>query len=223
MDPILAFAKNSGALMNSIKITDFGIAKMAEEELVEAIKDGDEASMSKSLTALGALPYMAPEVLITPREVSYPADIWSLGAMMYELLTGKKPFGTGYIVVHNIIEAIPPIFPTFITNKAQFSYLSIELIRLILSCLQKDAASRPTADQLVEHCGTLCYPTTERHVGTVREIKYNAWGFISNENPDVFFNLASVYGENPVAGNSVWFSKYPGEPNWRAHPVVCLK
>ncbi len=211
-----------GLHVNSIKITDFGIAKMAEEELAEVIEDG-EASMSKSQTVIGALPYMAPEVIRTPREVSFPADIWSLGAMMFELLTGNKPFGTGLIVIHKIIEAIPPEFPSFITNKAQFSYLSNELIELILSCLRKDAATRPTADQLVEHCGTLCYPTTERYVGTVKEIRHNAWGFISNEEPDVFFNLASVYGENPVNGSNVWFSKFPGDPNWRAHPVVCLK
>lgn len=212
-----------GLHVNSIKITDFGIAKMAEEELIEAIKDGDEATIGKSLTVVGALPYMAPEVISTPREVSFPADIWSLGAMMFELLTGNKPFGTGLIVIHKIIEAIPPEFPSFITNKTQFSYLSKELIELILLCLRKDAATRPTADQLVELCGTLCYPTTERYVGIVKEIRYNAWGFISNDNPDVFFNLASVYGENPVNGSNVWFSKFPGDPNWRAHPVVCLK
>lgn len=211
-----------GLHVNSVKITDFGIAKMAEEELIAEIEDRD-ATNSKSQTVIGALPYMAPEVIRAPREVSFPADIWSLGAMMFELLTGNKPFGTGLMVVHKIIEAIPPEFPPFITNKAQFSYLSKELIRLILSCLQKDAATRPTADQLVEHCGKLCYPTTERHVGIVKEIRYNSWGFISNEEPDVFFNLASVYGENPVNGSNVWFSKFPGDPNWRAHPVVCLK
>lgn len=214
---------SGGLHVQNIKITDFGIAKMAEEELAEAVKDVAAATINKSLTAVGALPYMAPEALLTPREVSYPADIWSLAAMMFELLTGEKPFGTGLIVVHKIIEAIPPKFPSFITNKAQFSYLSKELIEIILSCLQKDAATRPTADQLVERCGTLCYPTTERHVGIVREIRHNSWGFISNAGRDVFFHLDSVYGDRPNEGDQVWFSKFSGGGACRAHPVVCLK
>lgn len=210
-----------GIQVHGIKITDFGIAKMAEAELVEAAGDL-QGSMTNS-TVVGALPYMAPEAIATPKEVGKPADIWSLGAMMYELLTGSKPFGSGLIAAHKIVEANSPEFPTFITINAQFSFLSTRLIDIILSCLQKDTASRPTADQLVECCGTLCYPTTERHIGTVRDIKYNAWGFISNQNPDVFFHLASVYGESPVPGSSVWFSKFPGEPYCRAHPVLCLK
>ncbi len=76
--------------MTGIKITDFGIAKMAEEELAEAIAGGDE-SLTASQTAIGALPYMAPEMIDDIKSVTTSVDIWSLGAMIYELLVGKKP------------------------------------------------------------------------------------------------------------------------------------
>ena len=211
-----------GLQVNGIKITDFGIAKMAEAELVEAAEGGQE-TINSSQTAVGALPYMAPEAIETPKDVSTPADVWSLGAMMYELLTGTQPFGSGLKAVHKIVEAVPPEFPSFITNNAQFSFLSKELIFLILQCLQKDASSRPTADQLVQHCGKLCYPINERFTGIVNTINYNAMGFISNTPKDVFFNLGSVYGDKPNVGDRVWYSKFPGSPRWRAHPVVCLK
>ncbi|HEY9302100.1 MAG TPA: serine/threonine-protein kinase, partial [Phormidium sp.] len=51
-----------GINLDVIKITDFGIAKMAEEELAQATQEG-QSSMSNSQTALGALPYMSPEML----------------------------------------------------------------------------------------------------------------------------------------------------------------
>ena len=51
-----------GEYFRGVKITDFGIAKMAEEEIGEAVEGGQE-SLSASRTALGAIPYMAPEII----------------------------------------------------------------------------------------------------------------------------------------------------------------
>ena len=67
-----------GIRVVDIKITDFGIAKMAEEELEEAVLGGEE-SITSSQTAIGALPYMAPEMIQNVKEADRPADIWSLG------------------------------------------------------------------------------------------------------------------------------------------------
>jgi serine/threonine-protein kinase len=92
---------NGAFQLTDIKITDFGIAKMAEDEIVEAAEGGED-TISASATAVGALPYMAPEAIDTPRDVGLKADIWSLGAMMYELLTGSKPFGKGLKAVRHI-------------------------------------------------------------------------------------------------------------------------
>lgn len=205
--------------ISSIKITDFGIAKMADEELAAAAEGGD-ASITMSQTALGALPYMAPEAIETPRSVGKAADIWSLGAMMYKILTGKTPYGSGLKVVHKILEAKQPTFPSFVSANAQFSVLAGQLITLILQCVQKDPSDRPSADDLVSQCGDLCYPIAKRFIGTIREIRYNSWGFISLDGEDVFFHLDSTYGERPNEGDTVMFSKFQGQGAWRAHPVV---
>jgi serine/threonine-protein kinase len=211
-----------GFQIDEIKITDFGIAKMADQEIVEAVEGGDD-SISASATVVGALPYMAPEAIDTPKEVGTPADVWSIGAMMFELLTGAKPFGVGLKVIAKILEAKPPEFPTFLTSNAQFAPLSNQLIQIVLQCLQKEPSARPTADALVEQCGTLCYPVETRCIGTVRDILHGSWGFIDVEGEDVFFHLDCVYGDRPQSGDNVMLSKFRGGGAWRALPVVKLQ
>jgi serine/threonine-protein kinase len=207
--------------LDSIKITDFGIAKMADEELVEAV-EGGESSISASKTAVGALPYMAPEAIDTPREVGQPADIWSIGAMMFHLLTGQLPFGNGLRAVKNILDGTLAPFPLFLRANAQFAQLASDQIELILRCLVRHPAQRPTADQLVERCSLLSYPVSQREIGTVRDIRHNAWGFISCQGEDVFFNMSSVYGDRPNIGDTVMFSRYGGGGASRAHPIILL-
>jgi molecular chaperone DnaK len=83
---------------NSVKITDFGIAKILR---------GDEAT--KSGTAVIGTPlYMAPEQIIG-EPVDGRTDIYSLGIMMYEMLTGNPPFYLGNIEYHHIHTAPPPM------------------------------------------------------------------------------------------------------------------
>ncbi|MBU4372728.1 MAG: protein kinase [Proteobacteria bacterium] len=210
-----------GFQLASIKITDFGIAKMANEEIVDAVEGGSE-SISASSTVVGALPYMAPEAIDTPRKVGKPADIWSFGAMMFELLTGEKPYGSGLKAVAKIQEAKPPEFNPLLTSNPQFAPLANKLEQLVLQCLQKNPSSRLNADALVSQCGNLCYPVEPRLVGTVREILHKAYGFINVEGEDVFFHFACVYGDRPVVGDRVMLSKFKGGGAWRAHPVVKL-
>ena len=65
-----------------IKLVDFGIAQSEEE---------DDA-LTKEGMALGTPSYMAPEQYDDSRNVSFKADIYSLGIMLYEMVTGKKPY-----------------------------------------------------------------------------------------------------------------------------------
>ncbi|WP_206126737.1 protein kinase domain-containing protein [Burkholderia sp. Ac-20379] len=205
-----------------LKVTDFGIAKMAEEEIVEAV-EGGSSTITTSRTALGALPYMAPEAIDTPRDVGRPADIWSIGAMMYHLMTGETPYGVGLRVVAKILEAAPPVFPAFVTSNPQFSPLSTRLIALVHRCMAKDPLNRPTADELVQLCGELCYPVTLRYRGRVKDIRYDAWGFINCGGADVFFHNSSVYGDKPKVNDQVVFSSFDGDGAFRAHPVMLIR
>jgi predicted Ser/Thr protein kinase len=69
-----------------VKIADFGIAKMIGEERASI-------TLTQSGARLGTAQYMAPEQLERPNDVDHRADIYSLGVVFYELLTGELPIG----------------------------------------------------------------------------------------------------------------------------------
>ncbi len=68
-----------------IKITDFGLAKM--------VNSNQEGFLTGTQQVMGTFHYMAPEQLQETRNVDHRADIYSLGVIFYELLTGQLPIG----------------------------------------------------------------------------------------------------------------------------------
>ncbi|MGE3510233.1 MAG: serine/threonine-protein kinase, partial [Vicinamibacterales bacterium] len=71
-----------GLQFAGMKITDFGIAKMAEHEIDEAVSGGEETTQS-SRTVMNALAYVAPEVVDQPRTASKPSDVWAVAAITW--------------------------------------------------------------------------------------------------------------------------------------------
>jgi serine/threonine-protein kinase len=212
-----------GPSVASFKITDFGIAKMAEKEIGDAV-DGGSAGLTASQTALGALPYMAPEMIEELKQAGKPADIWALGAMTLELLTGNRPFGQGYKAVPAIMNAKLPELPKNLISNPQYSPLANEVYQIVQGCMKKVPEDRLTADEVVEACEALCYSVSAREFGTINSFNFGKHGFIRNEDTsksDVFFHVDSVYGATTVTvGQRVWFSRFPGAPRDRAFPVV---
>lgn len=200
-----------------VKITDFGIAKMTEVEF-----DKEELTMTGSKTVIGALPYMAPE-LIKKESPGAPADVWSVGAMLYEMLTGEKPFGTGLAAVENIVKGHIPDKPKLLSAKKSFEPVTTELWNIMTQCLQVDVNARPTAAELVKQCGNLCYssaPRREGYIETYPVAKLSA-GFIRiSDTETAFFHRDSYYGDDPQVGQKVVFSCSPGDPCARAFPVI---
>ncbi len=70
-----------------VKIADFGIAKLVGQD------DTDDVTLTMQGAALGSPHYMAPEQFETPDDVDQRADIYSLGVVLYEMLTGELPLG----------------------------------------------------------------------------------------------------------------------------------
>ncbi len=70
-----------------VKIAEFGIAKIISEDA------GDAMLLTQSGAKLGTVPYMAPEQIEQPASVDHRADIYSLGVVFYEMLTGELPLG----------------------------------------------------------------------------------------------------------------------------------
>jgi serine/threonine protein kinase len=69
-----------------VKIADFGIAKILRS-------DGEGAGLTHGRAVVGTPHYMAPEQVEKPGSVDHRADIYSLGVVFYEMLTGELPLG----------------------------------------------------------------------------------------------------------------------------------
>ena len=67
-----------------VKILDFGIAKLLDEE-------SSARDVTRTGEVVGSPPYMSPEQLTSPGDVDHRSDIWSLGVVLYEMLTGATP------------------------------------------------------------------------------------------------------------------------------------
>ena len=69
-----------------VKIADFGLAKLVQPK-------PEQYSLTGTRQVLGTRNYMAPEQIETPESVDHRADLYSLGVVLYELLTGELPIG----------------------------------------------------------------------------------------------------------------------------------
>jgi serine/threonine-protein kinase len=111
----------------SVKVLDFGIAKAAAS-----------VSLTETATVLGSAPYLAPEVIRGDR-ADERSDIYSLGCVLYELLTGRPPF-TGELPAailrqHETVTPRPP--------RDLRAGIPAALDSLVLAMLAKDPGSRP--------------------------------------------------------------------------------
>ena len=207
-----------------VKITDFGIATLTEDVMKEAVSNNQNLTASTSKTIQGALPYMAPEMMFRkPGDVvGEEADIWSLGALMFHLLAGEYAFGEGFQAAVNVSNGTMTQWPLFMTSKSQYAPLSLQLQDIVKSCLVFDKTKRPTAKQLQLVCEGICFYFSDREDGIVVSTKYNdTHGTISCMKGDVFFHKDSVYGVPKVGvGDLVSFTRHPGTPYMRAHPVI---
>jgi len=125
-----------------IKVLDFGLAKLLQQT-------EQDATLSLSLTGpqavLGTLPYMAPEQL-RGEDTDARTDIWGVGAVLYEMASGQRPFRED--LAPRLTDAIlhePPTSP-----RALNGAIPAELERIILKCLDKDPENRyQSAKELV--------------------------------------------------------------------------
>jgi WD40 repeat protein/tRNA A-37 threonylcarbamoyl transferase component Bud32 len=109
-------------------VTDFGLAKRVE---------GD-ANLTQSGAILGTPAYMAPEQARAEKALSTAVDVYSLGAILYELLTGRPPFraATPLETVRQVLEQ-EPVPPSKVDAR-----VDRDLETICLKCLDKDPAKR---------------------------------------------------------------------------------
>ena len=148
----LAYAHANGVVHRDIKpdnvlidadsgramVTDFGIARAASD-------DGDGPRLTATGAALGTPAYMSPEQCAGDREIDGRSDLYSLGAVAYQMLTGEPPFtggNTPSIMMRQVTELPVPL-------RRRRADVPDDLERIVMRLLEKDPANRFQSGQAV--------------------------------------------------------------------------
>src|ERR1039458_3092551 len=117
-----------------LKVTDFGLAKLLEDDLAGDTPNSRTQNFNLSMTTMGTCTHMAPEQFKNARQVDLRADIYSFGVMLFQMVSGNLPFiGENWKDLEQMHTTQRP--PLLTCSEP-------ELARLIQTCLEKDPRSR---------------------------------------------------------------------------------
>ncbi|MBV8176235.1 MAG: protein kinase [Verrucomicrobia bacterium] len=155
-------------------VMDFGLAK------VEAQRKVGEVSISIEGQIVGTIEYMAPEQAHASKQVTERADVYSLGAILYQLLTGKKHFQSSGSLLHDLemLRDHVPVAPRRIKPA-----IDKDLETIALKALQADPARR--------------YPSVRQMREDIR--RYQEGDPITARRPTIAYRLVTFVRKNRVA------------------------
>jgi serine/threonine protein kinase/Tfp pilus assembly protein PilF len=178
-------------------LTDFGLARLVESE----------STVTRTLEVLGTPSYMAPEQALGNNEaITSVTDVYGLGAVLYQLLTGQPPFAGGatYETIKLLLDS-EPRQPRLLNPK-----VDRDLSTICLKCLEKDPKHRySSALALAEDLERWLKhePIVARHTGVFA--RGRKW---VRRNPTSALLAASLIALATSAGWIVWKSEFIRHP-----------
>ena len=142
-----------------VKVLDFGIAKLIGPSTTESGK-------TRQGVVLGTPAYMSPEQCAGMGELDGRSDVYSLGVVMYECLTGRIPFGggTSQIVAAHLAQRPPP-------PKALNPSIDLALQAVVLRAMEKEPSQRfQTMDEMGEALAAITRPSTRAPAARPRRL-----------------------------------------------------
>jgi eukaryotic-like serine/threonine-protein kinase len=142
-----------GSAEPRVKVLDFGIAKLSAERYLQ---EGPSPLLTESGSMLGTPCYMAPEQASGDNPVDHRADIWSLGVILYECLSGVRP-----IEGENLPQVVARLMSAGIMPLERIApELPAEVASLVKNMLSREVGRRPAS--LIEVSRTLSHFTNVR-------------------------------------------------------------
>ena len=192
-----------------VKVLDFGISKALTGSSVE------ELSLTKTAALIGSPLYMAPEQMRSAKDVDIRADIWSLGAMLYEMLTGQPPY-TG--------ESIPQLCAALLHDdplplRQHRAEIPEGLEQAVLRCLMKDRLQRfPTVFELGRALLPYAMPDSRVHVDRAERVLGGTDATISGMHPSTE-RVSGAASALPLSSPPVKMATTP-QPAIQIEPTV---
>jgi len=159
---------------HGVKVLDFGLAKLTACEGDAATSGG----LTRSGDIVGTPQYMAPEQAFGERDIDQRADIWAVGVILYECLTGNRPFAGDNLgqVLKRLVSG------SFVPLKQDAPTVSVEVSELVGRMLSLDRAQRPNdldeLHQLLHRLGdgeTLRLPAPSARPRSARVVRRIGW------------------------------------------------
>jgi serine/threonine protein kinase/tetratricopeptide (TPR) repeat protein len=178
-------------------LTDFGLARLVETE----------STITRTLDVMGTPSYMAPEQAAGhSKELTAAADVYSLGAVFYQMLTGEPPFagGTTYDTIRLVLQTEPR------NPRARNRKIDVDVATICLKCLEKDPDHRyGSALALAEDLERWL-----RHepIAARRTALFTRGGKWLRRNPTSAVLAASLIALALAAGWIIWKSELIGHP-----------
>jgi serine/threonine protein kinase len=125
-----------------VKVLDFGISKAQGSSALAA----SPSALTSTKAMLGSPLYMSPEQLRSSKSVDHRADIWAIGVILYELMTGHLPF-----MGDNLGELFAAILETDPAPLRQYAEVHPQLEEIVFRCLQRKPDQRfSSANELAD-------------------------------------------------------------------------
>jgi serine/threonine-protein kinase len=163
-----------------LKVIDFGIAK---QSIFEETSAG--LILTRTAQVIGSPRYMAPEQMVSARDVDVRADFWSIGVTLFELLSGHLPFaGKTLVSLYEDVSTSEP--PSLLRYRPE---LPEGIAAIVHRCMQRDRAAR--FPSVVELCAAL-QPFAPAQCSIAPE------------------RLAAILGRSTTAVGEMWRAVSPG-------------